>query len=93
MNEIAIKQATIQNEIEQAKSFFLIKDYGKAYNHAHEAEKYQNKYFNNSNVTAIYLMGRCFHINEQFEEAKIYLDYAKKHGLTSDSQVFNQNHL
>jgi hypothetical protein len=88
MNEVMIQNATIQNEIEQAKKFFLLKDYEKAYNHANQAEKYQIKYFKNSNVTAIYLMGRCFQINEQFEEAKKCLDYAKKYGLTSDSQVF-----
>ncbi|MFO7876226.1 MAG: hypothetical protein R6U55_06565, partial [Desulfovermiculus sp.] len=81
MTEEMMKHATIENEIESAKKFFLQKNYAEAYKHSVKADNLAVKYFNSSHVTAIYLMGRCFEMNDQQAEANKCFDFAKKYGI------------
>jgi tetratricopeptide (TPR) repeat protein len=88
-NEVLIKKKTVDNWVEKAKSLYQQEEYALAFESASQAEKLMNKYFSKSNVTAIYLQGRCLQKLGYQDDAKSYLEYARKYGLTSDKQIFS----
>lgn len=87
----------INNKVQKAKNHYIVEKYEKALELALDTEKLTEEKLGRGHVAAMYIAGKCYQKTNSPDKAKIYLDYARKNGLTTDKQLYallksNQNY-